>query len=320
MAKRPLRPFVHPSAADRARLVAALSRLAPTPGRHASAWPGLRCFRAEQPTAPDPTVYRPALCVVAQGAKEAFLGEHGLRYDPLHYLVIGVAMPVHARIVEASPERPFLSLLLDLVPREIRELTLDLSATASEEPDERGSHGSWGDQPPIRVSPLDGPLLAAVVRLLEAIDTPTDRRVLAPAAQREIFYRALLGEQGELIRGAARTARASAGVERALRYIHRHLEHRVDVATLAREAGMSASAFHQGFKSVTTLSPVQYVKRIRLDRARQLLVDEGCQAAEAAWRVGYESASQFSREFKRCFGASPRRYREQQVALAAATN
>jgi AraC-like DNA-binding protein len=286
----------------RRRFVALLERLASTAGAGQTPWPGLRCFRATRPTVPDPTLYSPAICVVAQGAKEAVLGDRVFRYDAFHYLVITAHMPVRARVVEATEECPYLSMVLDVDTSVVHDLLLEMG---------EGSPGEGGPPTPaapLRVSPVDERLLDAVVRFLGAVDDPMDRKILAPAALREIVYLALLREQGDVLRAAARRDGRATGVERALQYIRHHLEERIDVPTIAREAGMSTSSLHHSFKSVTTLTPIQYLKRMRLHRARQLMVDEGCLAAEAAFRVGYESPSQFSREFKRLFGQPPRRH------------
>jgi AraC-like DNA-binding protein len=248
---------------------------------------------------------------VAQGAKEAWLGGQPFRYDPLHYLVIGASMPVRAHVVEASRERPFLSMTLDIGTSEVRDLLLHMESESGSPPP------PWQGTPPLRVTPLDPRMLDAVIRLLEAVTDPLDRRILAPAACREIVYLALRRDQGDLLRLVVRQQGRSPGVARALHYIHRHLDQHLDVATLARAAGMSASSLHHGFKRATALTPIQYLKRMRLDRARQMMMDEGSQAAEAALRVGYESASQFSRDFKRLFGLPPRRYLESQSPGAA---
>ncbi len=301
-------PAIRSVRTPRERLVALLDGFAPKPGRNQTPWAGLRCFRSPRPTRPDPAVYAPSICIVAQGTKEALLGEQVFRYDPLHYLVTGASMPVHARVVEATEERPFLSMSLDIGTSEVRDLLLEM--------EDHAGPARWAGSPPLRVSPLDARLLDAVVRFLEAVADPLDRRILAPAAFREIAYHALRGEQGDLLRLALRRDNRSPGVARALHYIHRHLHERVDVPTLARVAGMSASSLHHGFKSATTLTPIQYLKRIRLDRARQMMMDEGCQSAEAALRVGYESPSQFSREFRRLFGLPPRRYLDSQSSGA----
>ncbi len=292
-----------PTRADlRQRFAARLARLAPRPGRTASPWPGLTCFRADRPSPMEPTVYKPAFCVVAQGAKEATLATAIYRYDPLHYLVIGAPLPVRSRVVEASPQRPYLSLTLDIQEAQVRPLLLELG-------DGRWREPAWSGTPPLRVSTLDDRFLDALVRFLECIDDEVERRVLAPGVLREILFLTLQREQGDLLALALGSGRRSPGVAKALHYIHSHIEDRFDIGTLARAAGMSVSALHHRFKAATELSPVQYVKRVRLDRARQLMLDDGAQAAEAALRVGYESPSQFSREFKRTFGLPPGEYR-----------
>jgi AraC-like DNA-binding protein len=291
-----------PSDEQRRRFVALLDRLGPEPGRFASEpWPGLSCFRSGCPTPPEPTVYAPSLCIVGQGAKTASLGDRAYRYDPFNYLVIGAHMPVRAWVIEATDAEPYLSLRLELDPAAVHEIVLEL--------DEEGDGAPrWEDGPPLRVSRLDARLLDAVLRLLESVEDPLDRRVLAPAAMREVIYLALRRDQGDLIRLAAARDGRSTGVARALHFIHRNIGERLDVPTIARESGMSTSTLHHNFKAATTMTPVQYIKRMRLNRARQLMLDEGCLAAEAAFRVGYESASQFSREFKQLFGSPPRQY------------
>ncbi|MEM7354612.1 MAG: AraC family transcriptional regulator [Acidobacteriota bacterium] len=290
----------------RQRFVGLLRSWAPEPGLHRTSWPGLLCFRADGPTVPDPTLYCPAICVVGQGMKEATLGEHVFRYDPLNYLVIGAALPVRARVCEASPEQPFLSLVLEVDTASVHDLVLEMG-------DELITERWPQTAAPIRLSTMDQRFLSAVVRLLEAVEDSMDRRILAPAALREILYLVLRGEQGHLLHQLALRDARSQGVTRALRYIQENLEERLDVPKIAQEAGMSVSSLHHNFKRATTLTPVQYLKQIRLHRARQLILDEGCQAAEAALRVGYESPSQFSREFKRFFGLPPRRYAESWV-------
>ena len=283
-------------------LVALVERLAPSPGRVATAWPGLLIYRTTRRTMPDPTVYTPSVCIVAQGAKEVSLGEQTFRYDQLHYLVTGAHMPLRATVLEASDERPFLSLVLDVDTSTVHELLLEMEDAGE------GLPPVWEGTPPLRASRMDGRLLDAVVRFLGAVEEPLDRRILAPAALREVFYLLLRRDQGDLLRLATRRDGRSPGVARALHFIHGHLGERLDIATIAREAGMSPSSLHHTFKSATALTPIQYVKRLRLNRARQLMLDEGCSASEAAFNVGYESPSQFSREFRELFGRPPRRY------------
>lgn len=294
-----------PTPEQRRRFNALLAHFAPTPGSHTTPWPGLRCFRANSPTSPNPVVYAPSLCIVGQGAKEARTGTETFRYDPLQYLVIGAHMPLRARIIEASEETPYLSLSLSVEITEVRDLLLELESGAEEQVVRRDAPST------LHVSPLDARLLDAVIRFLSVIDDPTDRRILARPAMREILYLALQRDQGNLLRLTVEGESQIPGIGRALSYINGHLSESFNVATLARSAGMSSSSLHHAFKKATSLTPVQYVKRVRLDEARRLMLDEGCLAAEAAFRVGYGSPSQFSREFKRLFGVPPREYVQQ---------
>ncbi len=296
--------FDAPTQAQRRRFVASLERISRDAGGIATPWPGLYCFRSTGITLPDPTVYTPSLCIVGQGAKQATIGDRVLRYDPFQYLVIAAPMPVCAMVVEASEAKPYLSLRIDVDTSIVHELLIEMEEATG------GESADSDEASPLQVSPLDGRFLDAVLRFLDAVGDPMDRKILAPAALREILYLALQGDQGDLLRRAARRDGWRPGVDRALHYIRQHLADRLDVPTIAREAGMSVSSLHHSFKSATALTPVQYLKRMRLHRARQLMVDEGCLAAEAAFRVGYESPSQFSREFKRLFGQPPRRYTE----------
>lgn len=294
--------FAAPTAEQRERLVRLIERLTPEKGGMSEVWPGVFCMRACHPTKPHPTVYTPSICIVGQGAKSATLGDRTYRYDAMNYLVSGAHIPVNAWVIDATEDEPLVSLRIDVDATAVHEILLEM------EEGEVGPPPRWEGDSPIRVSRLDARFLDAVLRLLEAVEDPLDRRVLAPAAMREIVYLALRREQGDLIRLAAARDGRSTGVARALQFIHQHVDHRLDVPTIAREAGMSTSSLHHNFKAATTLTPVQYIKRMRLNRARQLMLDEGCLAAEAAFRVGYESASQFSREFKQLFGSPPRQY------------
>jgi AraC-like DNA-binding protein len=305
-----------PTAEQRRRFIALVERFAPAPGRHTAPWPGLRFYRAHGPSVPDPAVYAPSICIVAQGAKEARIGDHSFRYDPMQYLVIASHMPCRARILEATESTPYLSLSLDIGASDVRDLLIEMDGEAKSETMVR-----CDASPLLRVSPVDGRFLDAVIRFVAAVADPMDRRILARPALREIIYLALQRDQGNLLRLAVEgeSTRVPA-VARALRYMNSHLHDRFDVATLARSAGMSSSSLHHAFKQVTTLTPVQYLKRIRLDEARRLMMDEHCDAAEAAFRVGYASPSQFSRDFKRLFGLPPRQYAQSNTRMAAIAN
>jgi AraC-like DNA-binding protein len=247
-----------------------------------------------------PMLYKPSLCMVVQGSKQATLEGQRYRYDPGHYLVVGVPLPVQAEILEASPERPFLSLVLELQSSVTTDLLLQLEGAEIDRGAQAEPVGTA-----IAVSRLDAELADAVVRLLRAVQRPADRATLVPLIVREIHYRVLQGEQGRILRALAFRDSGSHQVARVIRYLEAHHPSPLDVSTIAAAHGMSSSTLHHTFKAVTAHSPIQYLKRIRLHRARELMLQEGCGAAEAAHRVGYGSPSHFSREFRRMFGASP---------------
>lgn len=297
-------------------LVELIERRAPEDGRYPSPWPGLSVYRTSRPAPPQPVVYKPCLCVVAQGSKRAYLGDQVYVYDPMNYLVLSVPLPVKSGVVEASPEKPFLSLLVEIDTSAVSELLLEVSERGAVPAPKVVARGVPG----IYVSRLDEDLTGAVIRLLRALDDSTDLSVLGPLINREVLYRVLRGEQGHLLRAAALAAGGSHRVAQVIRFMEAHFEQPLDVPTIAREAGMSTSSLHHTFKEVTSLSPLQYLKQIRLHRARLLMLEEDAGAGEAAHRVGYGSPSQFSREFKRLFGQSPRRevqsFRESQASAS----
>lgn len=282
------------------RIARRLARLAPEPGIHTCSWPGLEILRADHPHERTPVVYQPCICVVAQGRKRAHLGGEAFDYDPLHYLVLSVPLPIEGEIVEASRERPFLALRLQLEARALGELVLEAGEAA-------GPRGHRKAQPAIYISPLGEALTGAVDRLLAALDDPADRKVLAPMAERELLYRVLTGAQGEKLREVALRDSRSHRVSRVVRFLNSHFEESLDIATIASVANMSPSTLHHAFKEVTSTSPLQYLKSVRLHQARLLMLQDGLGAGEAAHRVGYGSDSQFSREYRRLFGAPPSR-------------
>ena len=289
-----------PSAAMRRRLVTAVARLAPQTGANATPWPGLTCFRATRPTLLSALVYEPSLVLVVQGSKVARVATRALKHDAMRYLIAGVPVPAYGRIVKASPQSPFLSVMLTLDTAAVRDVMTDLPASGTEP-------ALMGTSDPLRISIADAHLLDAVARFLEALSHPAERRVVAPGCMREIVYRLLIGEQGDRVR-LATGLRPPAGVVRALHYARRHALTPVTVGALARAAGMSASSLHAAFRQATGTTPMQYIKRLRLERARDLLVGAGLNAADTAERVGYASPSQFTRDFKRVYGLPPRQY------------
>jgi AraC-like DNA-binding protein len=279
-------------------LLAAIAQRAPQEGRNPSPWPGLSIFRATRPSVRFPVVYEPCLCFVAQGSKRLILGDEEYVYDQSQFLVLALPLPAEAEIFQASPEEPFLSLALQIDAAALSDLLLAMA----EEPQEARHEPAHRA---VCVSRMHDALAGAIGRLLDALDDPMDRRILAPLALREILYHALSGEQGSLLRSIALDDSRSHRIAHVLRYLRAHYGEPLDIATIARAARMSPSTLHHTFKEVTSVSPLQYLKQIRLHHARLLLLNDGLNSGEAAHRVGYGSPSQFSREFKRLFGVPP---------------
>ena len=281
-----------------------LEQLAPNEGLNPTAWPELILVRAHQPIARHQVVYKPCLCIVAQGRKQAYFGDTILTYDPNNFLVVSLQLPIEAEIVEASVERPFLALVLEIDAAMVSQLILDMEEV------EPALGSSSRDQPVMITSRADEQFVQSIIRFLRALEDPTDRRILGPGAIREVLYRVLLGDQGESLRVLARRDSSTHRVSRVQRFLEENYAERLDVASIARSSGMSESTLHHTFKEVTSLSPIQYLKKVRLHQARLMMVNSGLRVGEAGFRVGYESASQFSREFKRLFGVPPSRAAE----------
>ena len=243
-----------------------------------------------------------ALCVIAQGSKEIWLGDDRYRYDPAHYLITTAELPVAGQITEASEERPYLSLRLELDPAVVGSVMVEAGHPASR---------NRSDVQAIDVSPLNVGLLDAVVRLVRLLDSPTEARFLAPLVTREIVYRLLMGEQGGRLRHTAVLGGHTHRIARALERLRKDFDQPLRIEDIARELGMSVSGFHHHFKAVTAMSPLQYQKQVRLQEARRVMVSEDLDAASAGYRVGYSDASHFTREYKRLFGAPPARDVEQ---------
>jgi AraC-like DNA-binding protein len=287
-------------AAARAALAATVLRLAPTGGTHEHpALPGLALFRADSLNGSVCGVYEPCIALILQGSKRVVLGGDTLVYDSRRFLIASLDLPAVATILEASPERPYLALVLKLDLREIATLVLG------------------GQLPPATPLPDDGramatgattlPLLDAFRRLLELHDQPDDAAVLAPLVQREVLYRLLVGEQGARLRRIAAVGSQGHQIARAIDRLKTAYAEPLRVEALAREVRMSVSTFHHHFKALTAMSPLQFQKQLRLTEARRLMLAEHLDASTAAYRVGYESPSQFSREYSRQFGAPPMR-------------
>lgn len=284
--------------AQQAELAGRVARNTPTPGLNDTCVPGLALIRADAPSEPLPSVYHPSLCVVVQGRKRALLGDEVFVYDPLNYLVVSMTLPITGQIIEATPQHPYLCLRIDIDPGVVAELLAQLpAAEPAPEPASRA----------LFLARTSAPLLDAVLRLARLLDTPGEAAVLAPLALREIQYRVLTGELGGRLRQLCEVDGPSQRIARAIDLVKARYADALRIEELAAAAHMSPSALHQRFKAATAMTPLQFQKQLRLQEARRLMLSEGMEAAAAGHRVGYESPSQFSREYRRLFGAPPRR-------------
>jgi AraC-like DNA-binding protein len=288
----------HSLNAQQNELADRIARLTGEDGVHDTALPPLKLARRSAPTPCASNLYDPCLCIVVQGSKIAILGKQIYQYDPLNYLVVSMTLPMLGQVIEATPEKPYLSLRLNIDLEQIAALILDVDAQAEAE---RSAPASAAYS--ARVSPS---LLEAVLRLMRLLDAPEDLRVLAPAAIREIFYRALLGDLGHRLRDLVVSDSRSHRIAHAVELLRQNYLQPLRIDALAQAVHMSASSLHHHFKSATAMSPLQFQKQLRLHEARRLMLVDGLEAGTAAHRVGYESPSQFSREYKRLFGAPPR--------------
>lgn len=263
-----------------------------------TAVPGLSLFRREEPTGPISGMYEPSVCLVAQGAKRVLLGDDTYVYDARHYLITSVHLPTIVQIIEASPEKPYLGLKLKLDQRVISQLMVD-----SNLPQPRPQQSSRG----MATGEVTLPLMNAFQRLIDLLAEEQDIPILAPVIQREIIYRLLVGDQGTRLRQIASAGSQGQQIARAIDWLKGNFTQPLRIDDLAEQASMSSSTFHHHFRSMTALSPLQYQKHLRLQEARRLMLAERMDAATAAFQVGYESPSQFNREYNRLFGAPPLR-------------
>ncbi len=259
---------------------------------------GLHFNRSSSPSECIHSVSIPAFCAIAQGSKEVLLGSDRYQYDPMHYLLATAELPVISQILEASKEKPYLSVRLDLDPALVSSVMVEAGHLLSQ----RGANVKAID-----VSPLEVNLLDAMVRLVRLLDSPAEAHVLASLIKREIIYRLLIGEQGSRLRHIAVLGGYTHYIARAVERLRKDFNEPLRIENIARELGMSVSGFHHHFKSVTAMSPLQFQKQLRLQEARRLMLGENLDATSAAYRVGYDDASHFNREYKRLFGTPPMR-------------
>jgi AraC-like DNA-binding protein len=265
-------------------------------GMHRSAVAALHCIQLSQVQMQLPSVYQPSICVIVQGAKQVLLEEEIYRYAPPQFLAVSVDLPLVGQVIEASADKPYLCLAIELDARTMADLIA------------QSGDASWGRGETARglfVGEMDAGMQDAVLRLARLLEAPRDIPVLAPLALREFHYRLLSSPYGRAIAQMAIAGSNTHKIGQIIRRIKTKIAEPIRVEELAAMANMSPSSFHQHFKAVTAMSPVQYQKRLRLTEARQILLAERTDAQSAAYRVGYQSVSQFSREYSRMFGAPP---------------
>lgn len=283
---------------NRDELLERMARVLPGDGAR-EALDGLFLARLTKPTESPLALFQPAFCFVVQGGKQVLVGEEILRYDPGHYLLFTVDLPIIFRVEEASEEQPYFGLRLNLDPTLVASVMM-----------EAGAETRKGDASirAIGVNPVDADLLDAVVRLVRLVDKPGEQRILAPLIKREIVYRLLAGGEGARLGHLVASSRGDTHrISRAIGRLRENYDGPLKIEEIARQCGMSVSGFHHHFKSVTSMSPLQFQKQIRLQEARRLMLGEDLDAASAGHRVGYEDPAYFSRDYKKLFGAPPQR-------------
>lgn len=261
---------------------------------------GLLLTRADAPSGILRAVYQPSVCVVVQGSKISMLGEQPLRYSAGQCLLASVALPARAQIVEASAARPYLAFSLAVEPEMVAQLLFEKKAAVRPLP------GAAAENAALKVAAVTSDLYDPLRRLLLAVEKPGNLNEVAPAIRREIVWRLLAGPLSGAVRQIGLPDSQTARIGRAAAWIHNNFAQRLRVAELATMANMSVPSFHRNFKCLTAMTPLQFQKNIRLQEARLLLVASQ-EVASVGYKVGYESPAQFSREYRRMFGAPPGR-------------
>ncbi len=266
--------------------------------KHETAVPRLSLFRRNEPIGPISSMYEPSICLVTQGAKRVLLGEDTYVYDARNFLITSVHLPTVVQITEASPTKPYLGLRLKLDMREVSQLMVD-----SNLPPPRAQQSGRG----MATGEITLPLLIAFQRLVDLLANEKDIPILAPLITREIIYRLLVGDQGARLRQIASMGSQGNQIAQAVDWLKGNFTRPLRIDDLAQQVNMSTSTLHHHFRALTAMSPLQYQKWLRLNEARRLMLTENQDASTAAFQVGYESPSQFSREYGRLFGTPPLR-------------
>lgn len=288
--------FPSPQTAEQRDMVTLLQALAPEEGYNLTALPGVRILRSDRPLSRTPVLYDPGIVIVCQGRKRGYFGHQVYLYDEQHYLAVAVPVPFTME-TEATPEHPLLAIYMHLDFQLAAELMIQI--------DRHQSPAQENVAQSLMSSPMDAALRVSVTRFLETMSQPLEAEILGPALVRELYFRVLTGAQGNALRAALAMQGQFGKIGKALRHIHATYAQPLNLSQLASEAGMSVPTFLNHFKAITHTSPMQYVKSTRLHQARLLMVRQGMTAEAACHAVGYLSASQFNREFKRLFGLTP---------------
>lgn len=285
-----------PQTAEQRHMVTLLQALAPEEGYNLTALPGVRILRSDRPLSRTPVLYDPGIVIVCQGRKHGYFGHQVYLYDEQHYLAVAVPVPFTME-TEATPEHPLLAIYMHLDFQLAAELMIQI--------DRHQSPAQENVAQSLMSSPMDAALRVSVTRFLEMMSQPLEAEILGPALVRELYFRVLTGAQGNAMRAALAMQGQFGKISKALRHIHATYAQPLNLSQLASEAGMSVPTFLHHFKAITHTSPMQYVKSTRLHQARLLMVRQSMTAEAACHAVGYLSASQFNREFKRLFGLTP---------------
>jgi len=275
-----------------------IARRTETDGLIETGVPGVRLFRASTPIPCAPAIYEPSIIAIVGGAKEAVLDGKRFVYDDSRYLCCPVSMPLQAGTPNAAPDNPLLGVYITLNPRVLTELILEMDAAGARV----APHGAKPPEQGIAFANWDPAFADALLRLIELAADPVAAAVLGQSRLRELYYAFLQGEAGQFARHAFGAGNA---ISRSIHHVSAHLDDPISIDDMASRAGMSRAVFHRKFKEATTMSPIQFVKSMRLGSAA-MKIAEGMTVNEAAMQVGYVSPSQFSREFKRSYGQSPR--------------
>ena len=276
-------------------LIEMVERVSTNEGIYDTNVPGVRTLRSTSKTCNSPTIYEPMVCLLLQGSKNLYVGDQKIHYNDLSYLIIPIMMPVTGEIVQACKTKPYIGISVSLDLRELSELLIDMADNKSEP-----CHKSC-----IKMVDADVESMSTFTRLLALHDSPQDIPIMLPMLKRELMYRMLKGTAGNQLRQFLLFDSIANRISKAIEIIRKNFNSPLKVKDLADVVHMSESALYSGFKSITAMSPLQYQKHIRLNEARRIMLYEGIEASAAGYQVGYESPSQFSREYSRLFGAPP---------------